>query len=202
MPPNDQPQRGQWTGPQSGQQHRQGPPPGYPHPGPPQRPQYGQPHYGHPQQGGQYAAPPPPPAPQKRRRVWPFVLLGMVLVPILGFAGCAALIGGAASSVSAVSGPVTVRYELTGDGDASAVTYSSGGNGTNVSQESSVSLPWTKEVTIDDGLMGVVTLGASNGESGSITCKVTNVATGKVIAEGTGSGAYAAVGCTAPVNGG
>lgn len=40
----------------------------------------------------------PRPAP-RRRRVWPWVLLGAVLVPILGFVACTAMVGGAISAV-------------------------------------------------------------------------------------------------------
>ena len=59
---------------------------------------------------GQYQQPnqsfgPPPhtyqqqaPAP-KRRKVWPWVLLAVVLVPILGFVACTALVGGAVKAV-------------------------------------------------------------------------------------------------------
>lgn len=51
----------------------------------------------------QYGGPPPPTSPlpvsPRRRRVWPWVLLAVVLVPILGFAACTALIGGAVSAV-------------------------------------------------------------------------------------------------------
>lgn len=35
----------------------------------------------------------------KRRRIWPWVLLALVLIPVLVFAGCAVLVGGAVKSV-------------------------------------------------------------------------------------------------------
>lgn len=47
-----------------------------------------------PQQDPRGYGPPP-----KRRRVWPWVLLAVFLVPILGFAACTALVGGAISAV-------------------------------------------------------------------------------------------------------
>lgn len=40
-----------------------------------------------------------PPAPRRRRRVWPWVLLALVVVPILGFVACTAMVGGAISAV-------------------------------------------------------------------------------------------------------
>lgn len=72
------------------------------HPWPPGQPQQApydpyaqqQPYPDIPQQ---WAPPAPPPAPA-RRKVWPWVLLGFVLVPVLGFVGCTALLVGAAGS--------------------------------------------------------------------------------------------------------
>lgn len=63
-------------------------------------PPHGQPHYqqqpghpGYPQQGY------PPAPPPKKRKVWPWVLLAVVLVPILGFVACTAMVGGAINAV-------------------------------------------------------------------------------------------------------
>jgi hypothetical protein len=88
------------------------PPPDEPYPG--QQPpyqhgpqQYGQRPYGSPPQG--YAQGPPVVAPRKRRRVWPWVLLTVVLVPVLLFVGCTALVGGAVSSVQAQRAGGTVK---------------------------------------------------------------------------------------------
>lgn len=53
-----------------------------PHPGG-YPPAYGQPGY----------------PPKARRRVWPWLLLGLVMVPVLLFVACTALVGGAISSV-------------------------------------------------------------------------------------------------------
>lgn len=62
---------------------------------PPQQPQY-DPYAQQPQPYPQpYAQRPAP----KRRRVWPWVLLAVVLVPILGFAGCTALLAGGVAAV-------------------------------------------------------------------------------------------------------
>lgn len=51
----------------------------------------------------QQAPPPvgPPPQPARRRRVWPWVLIIVVMLPVVFFAGCAALVGGAVDSVQA-----------------------------------------------------------------------------------------------------
>lgn len=38
-------------------------------------------------------------APPRRRKVWPWVLLAVILVPVLAFGACAALVGGAVSAV-------------------------------------------------------------------------------------------------------
>jgi hypothetical protein len=60
-----------------------------------------------------------PVKPPKRRRVWPWVLLALILVPVLGFAACAALVGGAAQSISDASKGGTVAIGQT-------FTYKSG----------------------------------------------------------------------------
>jgi hypothetical protein len=136
----------------------------------------------------------PPPAPQKRRRVWPWVLLGIFMAPILGFVACTAMVGGA---VSAASGPATIRYELTGDGSAQAITWSQdGGTG----QESSGSLPWSKTIEFKDAFLAPVTLAGQLKGDGSITCKITNTTTGVVIAESTSSGQFAVVSCMGTAN--
>lgn len=59
-----------------------------------------------------------PPAP-KRRKVWPWVLPGIVMVPVLGFVACTALVGGAISAVDAARQGGTVAIGET-------FTYASG----------------------------------------------------------------------------
>lgn len=153
-------------------------------PHPPQP--HGQPRYGHgyPPQG--YAPTPPP----KRRRVWPWVLLGVVLVPILGFVACTAAVGKAVSDASA---PATIRYELAGDGPASTITWAQqGGTG----QESTGTLPWTKTVEFGDGFLAGLSLTAQRGDGdGDLTCRIVNESSGAVIAESTSSGQFAVVTC-------
>jgi hypothetical protein len=160
---------------------------------PPQQPQpYGQPYPQQGHHGGGYSAPPPP---QKRRRVWPWVLLGAVLVPILGFVACTAMVGGA---VSAASGPATIRYEISGDGQAGNVTYSTESG---VSQEANAALPWTKTAEYGNALFAGLSLSAQRGEGdGSITCKIVNETTGAVLAESTSSGQFAVVSCMGTAN--
>lgn len=67
--------------------------PGRPGQHPDQQPGYDDRRYDDPR----YA--PPPPAAKKRRRVWPWVLLAVVMTPILGFAACAALFAGGVAAV-------------------------------------------------------------------------------------------------------
>jgi hypothetical protein len=78
----------------------------------PRHPQQPQP-YGY-NQGGY-----PAPAPKARRRVWPWVLLVVVMLPILGFIGCTALVGGAISAVDQARKGGTVQIGET-------FTYASG----------------------------------------------------------------------------
>lgn len=61
-------------------------------PGQPQAPY--DPYAQQPYPQAHYAAPPP-----KRRRVWPWVLLAALLVPILGFVACTAVLGAGISAV-------------------------------------------------------------------------------------------------------
>ncbi|WP_214367070.1 hypothetical protein [Pseudonocardia sp. H11422] len=85
---------------QPGDGHQQVPPAqGYQQP-PPQG-------YGY-QQG--YAPPPPP----KKRKVWPWVLLAVFMVPVLFFVACSALVGGAVKAVddARAGGTVAIGEEF------------------------------------------------------------------------------------------
>jgi hypothetical protein len=82
------------------------------HPPPSPSGSYGQqPHMQQP-----YAQPPPPP---KRRKVWPWVLLAVVLIPILGFVACTAMVGAGIKAVDDARKGGTVQIGET-------FTYASG----------------------------------------------------------------------------
>lgn len=86
-------------GHQQGGSHRRGPQQGgYDQPRPPRT--------DHEQAYDQRGYDEPPPArarrtaaPPKRRRVWPWIVLAAILVPVLGFVGCTALVAGGVSAV-------------------------------------------------------------------------------------------------------
>ncbi|MEP9393130.1 MULTISPECIES: hypothetical protein [Gordonia] len=150
----------------------------------------GQPYPQQPYAGQGY----PPPQPPKKRKIWPWILLAVVIVIIAFVGGCVALIGGAAESIDNESNrTVTVTYEVTGEGQASSVTYTT--NDVNVSQDTNAALPWTKDVQIS-GLGKFVSLTATNDfdASGSITCTIKQGE--KVISTNTSSGPAATASCS------
>lgn len=114
----------------------------------------------------------------------------MVLVPILGFGACAALVGGAASSLGGDA--AVVVYEVSGAESAGNITYSADGS-TGIAQENGVALPWSTEVQFAEGALRVATLSAQNAGAGDITCRIT--VDGEVVAELTSSGEFAVVSC-------
>lgn len=172
-------------------------PPGQPWPGQqPQQPPYGQPQY-------------PPP---KKRKVWPWVVLGLV---VLMLGGCFAVIGTAGKKVSdavdaastsiqsAANNPgielghsgkaKTVLYEvISPSGSALNITYF--GSDNSQQQETQATLPWSKEVA-NDSTFAIMGITAQNGGTGEITCRIT--VDGKVKTEQTSKGQYAVVSCTA-----
>ncbi|MGW4123606.1 MmpS family transport accessory protein [Nocardia sp. NPDC004711] len=157
---------------------------------------YGQPQY----------APPP-----KKRKVWPWVVLGLV---VLLFGGCFAAVGTASKKVSqavdaattsiqsAANAPAplggkgktkTVLYEVTSpSGSANSITYFGSDNGQQ--QETQADLPWSKQV-VNDSTFAIVGVTAQNGGTGDITCRIT--VDGTVKTEQTSKGKYAVVSCTA-----
>lgn len=85
----------------------------------------------------------------------------------------------------------TVRKQVEGIGDSVAVSYS--GRDFNTAQDTGVSLPWTKDVTIA-GLGKTVVLTATNGASGrTITCRI--LADGKQVSEQTSTSPFATANC-------
>lgn len=131
-----------------------------------------------------------PPAPRPRRRVWPWVLLGVFAAVILLFgASCAALFG-AASVVT--SGERTLVYEVSGPAKANTITYSTD----NLQQEqaNNATLPWRKEVTFHGALNASILSAQSASEGGDvIRCKITEGS--KELASSESSGPYAVVTC-------
>jgi Mycobacterium membrane protein len=138
----------------------------------------------------------PPPGhyqqPPNKMPVWPWVLGGCVLIVFLGVGGCFAFVGLVATGIHMESNrEVRVTYQVEGVGDAVAVTYS--GRNFNTAQDTDVSLPWTKDVTVA-GLGKTVVLTATSGASGqTITCRI--LADGKKVSEQTSNGPFATANC-------
>jgi hypothetical protein len=120
------------------------------------------------------------------------VLGGIFVVIFLCVGACVAFVGGVAKNITDESNrEVTVTYSVTGSGKSVAITYS--GRDFNTAQETAVSLPWNKDVTID-GLGKTVTLTATNDfGGGTIACEIT--ANGKTLAQQTSSGPFATASC-------
>jgi hypothetical protein len=128
----------------------------------------------------------------RKRPVWPWVLGTVFLLVFLGFAACFAFVGGVANNINKESQrQVTVTYEVEGSGSSVAVTYSR--SDFNTAQDTDVTLPWTKQITIS-GFLKTVSLIATNGHSdGTVTCRI--LADGNVIAQQTSSGPFATASC-------
>lgn len=153
-----------------------------------------------PPHGQHYA---PPAVAPRRRRKWPFVVGGIVLLLVLvGIAGgnnAPAPTAPAAPAASAAAEPgadatsgTSVVYEVTGKGTAS-VTYSK--EGFSQEQQNGVRLPYRKELMFSAApvtpALTVVAQHSTGG--GDITCRIT--VDGTVVGESTSSGQYAVVTC-------
>lgn len=164
-------------------------------PPPPSGPQQPYPGPQQPYPGG----PPPQYQQPKKKKVWPWILGGVILVFILFIGGCLAFFGGVANEIDKESQrTVEVTYRVTGDGGPASVTYSDAG--LNISQDTEAALPWEKNVVID-GLGKTATLTATNdfqAASGStITCEI--VVGGEVLYTNTASGPAASASCSGSV---
>jgi len=111
------------------------------------------------------------------------ILATIGFLAVLAFAGCAALMVGAAG---AASGPVTYRVEV--DGGTGSVTYE-GPSGQE--QHNGVAFPWS--ATVEDVALPVLLAQKDTDGPGEIRCVIER--DGEVIAESTSSGPYAT--CTA-----
>ncbi|WP_410872272.1 MmpS family transport accessory protein [Nocardia sp. A7] len=151
-----------------------------------QQPPYGQqtPGGGYPQQGGY-------PQPPRKKKVWPWVLGGILVVLLLIVGGCVAFVGTVANEIgNEASREVAVSYQATGSGTGTVI-YSDGT--LDVQTEADVPLPWSKDVTIT-GLVKQSALSVmSSFDGGTVSCKI--VVDGKVIAQDEASGSLATATC-------
>jgi hypothetical protein len=171
-------------------------------------PQYPQQPYGQPY-------PPQYPQPPKKRKVWPWVLLIVVLAM---FGGCVAIVGtagheaakaidAAATSIqSAADAPPesipplvpkapggkgkTVVYEIISDADLRSVTYWD--ENSELQQLHDTTAPWS--ITVTNTSTAVIAGAGAQTNGTSVTCRVT--VDGKVKDEKTSTGKYAVVNCT------
>ncbi|GAA3968010.1 MmpS family transport accessory protein [Gordonia caeni] len=145
------------------------------------------------------AGPPPQYQAPKKKKVWPWILGGVILIFILFIGGCMALFGGVANEIDKESKrTVEVTYRVTGDGGPVSVTYSDANF--NISQDTEVPLPWEKEVTID-GLGKTASLTATNNfqaaTGSTVTCEI--LVDGAVKYTNTASGPAASASCSGDV---
>jgi hypothetical protein len=168
----------------------------------PQQQPYGQPY------------PQPYPQPPKKRKVWPWILLAVV---VLMFGGCFAILGtagheaakaldAAATSIqSAAESPgapipplapkasgkaKTIVYEIISDSDLRSVTYWD--ENSELQQLNETAAPWT--LTVTNSSTAVIAGAGAQTNGTSVTCRVT--VDGKVKDEKTSTGKYAVVNCT------
>lgn len=139
----------------------------------------------------QYAPPPP-----KKSHTVRNVLLILLGIFVLGFAGCIALVGGAAKSIDNESKRVVdVEYQVEGNAPDASVDYTTfSGANSGTSTESNAKLPW-KQASQVSGLGKTVILTVSTGsKGGDVTCRV--LSGGKVLTEQHASGVFAHASCT------
>ncbi|MEQ3551697.1 hypothetical protein WIS52_14585 [Pseudonocardia nematodicida] len=121
---------------------------------------------------------------------WPWVLGGSLLA-------AGALVGGYLVTGGApIPGEAgTVRYELEGPGAAGHV-FHTGTSGPE--QMTRVELPWSADIAFGRTPPDVFTLSGSrglDGTSGTLTCRITDAASGRVLVESTSDGEFASVQC-------
>lgn len=119
---------------------------------------------------GQAPGYPPQQAPRKRKK-WPWVLLG-VFVLLIG--GCVAIVAGTANSVSNdINKSKTVVYHVTGTAKDVNVSFTTWNNGNSSTSQEDVTLPWSQQETSSGLFSGgflIVTVGSGGGTA---TCSVT-----------------------------
>lgn len=154
----------------------------------------------YPPQPGQPYPQQPYQQPPKKKKVWPWIVGAIILIIILFFAGCMAFFGGVANEIDKESNrTVEVTYRVTGEGGtASSITFTDAD--WNTAQDTSVSLPWEKKVSID-GLGKLASLMASNSIDAApgtaITCEI--LVDGEVKYTNTATGPGASASCSGDV---
>jgi hypothetical protein len=137
---------------------------------------------------GHYYSQPP------RRRLWPWLLGGFVLIVVVVFLSigvCVVFVNRVAKNAQDGSRyTIPVTYQVEGSGRSVAIKYSPG-IGHHTSTATATALPWTKDAITG----GTVSLTATNDQSGgTITCRI--FANGKQIAEQTATGPLASASCS------
>jgi hypothetical protein len=137
---------------------------------------------------------------RKKRRVWPWVLLGAAIVIFGGFGACAAMVGSVANEIDQeAEREVQVTYSVTGDGTASIQYDTSTDTGISSETANDADLPWTKEVTVSGFFKSPHLIATLGSDGGDITCEIK--ADGKVVKTASGSGPFASVTCMANLAG-
>lgn len=133
-----------------------------------------------------------------KKKKWPWIVGGIVLIFILLIGGCMAVVGKAVDEVDKeMKSTASAIYEVTKDGrpgvavDNASITYTNGDS--NVSQDTAASLPWTKNVDVT-GLGKYVSLTSNDENGGSITCTIRQG--DKVISTNTANGPFASASCS------
>lgn len=135
----------------------------------------------------------------RSRRKWPWFLGGALLLIVVVVATSGG--GGDEGTATASGSPtgVTVRYEVVGDGVATAsVTYVADENFSQ-QQANGAALPWSADVAFPDaGVLGVqplvLTAQSQSQTGGEITCTI--LRDGVVVTSSTSSGPFAVVTCS------
>lgn len=168
------------------------PPPQFPQGQYPQQP-YGQQPYGQQLYGGQY---PPQMPPARKRKKWPWILGGIILLFVAMVGGCVALIGGAANEIDKeMNREVVVTYRVTGTGTGS-ITWTD--KDFNMAQETDAPLPWEKQVTVSGfGKIASLTVTNSSDDGATSTCEI--VVDGEVKYTQTAKGPFASANCSGSV---
>lgn len=116
--------------------------------------------------------PPTPPPPPRKRRIWPWLLLGLVL---LFAGGCIAVIATVATVVDDESTrTVTVKYAVTGDARDVTIRYTTWRDGDASSNSvTGARLPWRREAETTGLVKGGSLIVTTGGSGGTATCSVT-----------------------------